>query len=304
MSKIFFLIFIVFSVLTLASKASNSKNISVPFIYQLTDIDLNKITNTYTPKFLVIDYSKDGSDEKKFTYKEIQTIKNKNIIPLAYLSIGEAEDYRYYWKNKWYTSPPNWLERENPNWNGNYKVKYWDKSWKKIIFNYLDKIIAQGFSGVYLDIIDGYSYFSEKNYSTEKVASEMIKLVVEIAKYSRKKISNFLIVPQNGEEILKYDYNNEYLNTISGLGIEDLFYYKTTKKLKNYIDSRLNYILKIKNSGKFILVTDYIYNPTLPNKNIILNFINLCKKYNFLGYPASINQELNNVSNALKYYKK
>ncbi|BBE31402.1 hypothetical protein OSSY52_15430 [Tepiditoga spiralis] len=299
-SKTLFVFFITLSIFTFSF---NSKKLYVPFIYQLTDINLNKITNYYTPKFLVIDYSKDGSDEKKFTYTEIKTLKTLNIKPLAYLSIGEAEDYRYYWKNSWYDDLPDWIDNENPRWTGNYKVKYWDKSWKKIIFNYLDKIISQGFSGVYLDIIDGYYYFSEKGYNTEKIAHEMIKFVIEIAEYARKKNKNFLIVPQNGESILKYDYNNKYLNTISGLGVEDLFYYKTNKNSKKYVESRLNYILKIKNSGKFILVTDYVYNPISPNKNIILNFINLCKKYNFLGYPANINQELNNISNALKYYK-
>ena len=79
------------------------------------------------------------------------------------MSIGEAEDYRYYWQPEWSRKPPLWLYEENPDWKGNYKVKYWDENWQKIIFgennSYLDKILNCGFDGVYLDIIDAFEYF-------------------------------------------------------------------------------------------------------------------------------------------------
>ena len=28
---------------------------------------------------------------------------------------------------------PSWLEDENPDWEGNYRVKYWEAEWQKII---------------------------------------------------------------------------------------------------------------------------------------------------------------------------
>ncbi|MCP4231664.1 MAG: hypothetical protein GY771_16155, partial [bacterium] len=78
---------------------------------------------------------------------------------LSYLSIGEAEDYRWYWTSDWSSGNPDWLGPENPNWPGNYKVRYWDPEWQAIIFEYEDKILDAGFDGVYLDIIDGYEYW-------------------------------------------------------------------------------------------------------------------------------------------------
>ncbi len=82
------------------------------------------------------------------------------------MSIGEAEDYRYYWNENWIANPPDWLAGENPDWEGNYKVKYWYSEWQNIIYgnnsSYLKKIIDAGFDGVYLDIIDAYEYFDEK----------------------------------------------------------------------------------------------------------------------------------------------
>ena len=107
--------------------------------------------------------------EEAYTSQEIEQLKkkpngNKRMV-VCYLSIGEAEDYRYYWKSDWDIAKPDWLEAENPNWKGNYKVQYWNRDWKQIIFgnpdSYLDKIIATGFDGAYLDLVDAYEYFEE-----------------------------------------------------------------------------------------------------------------------------------------------
>jgi cysteinyl-tRNA synthetase len=96
---------------------------------------------------VIIDYSKDGTEEGKYTTSQIQLLKDNNTIPIAYFSIGEAEDYRYYWKKNWRNAPPAWLGEENPNWEGNYKVRYWQEGWKAIVFDYLDKILELGFDG-------------------------------------------------------------------------------------------------------------------------------------------------------------
>jgi len=108
-------------------------------------------------------------DEESFTSNEVESLRNKanggKRLVISYLSIGEAEDYRYYWKTSWKKGDPEWLYKENPDWEGNYKVKYWMDEWKQIIFggddSYLDKIIDAGFDGVYLDIIDAFEYFEE-----------------------------------------------------------------------------------------------------------------------------------------------
>jgi cysteinyl-tRNA synthetase len=105
--------------------------------------------------------------EEAFTSQEIEKLKtkpngNKRLV-ICYLSIGEAEDYRYYWQTDWKTNKPGWLKAENPDWKGNYKVQYWDSTWQRIIYrnadSYLDKIISAGFDGAYLDLVDAYGYF-------------------------------------------------------------------------------------------------------------------------------------------------
>ena len=109
-------------------------------------------------------------NEQVFTAAEIASLKTKKSggarLVVSYMSIGEAEDYRYYWRSEWKKNPPVWLDKENPDWEGNYKVRYWDEEWQKIIFGgneaYLDKILNSQFDGVYLDIIDAFEYFENK----------------------------------------------------------------------------------------------------------------------------------------------
>ena len=59
-----------------------------------------------------------------------------------------------------------WIEADNPEWGGNYKVHYWDGEWQSLIYGnenaYLDRIVDAGFDGVYLDIIDAFEYFEDQ----------------------------------------------------------------------------------------------------------------------------------------------
>ncbi|HIJ64637.1 MAG TPA: hypothetical protein HPP77_01695 [Candidatus Hydrogenedentes bacterium] len=111
----------------------------------------------------------DAPDGAAFTPAEIAELKTKpngmRRLVICYMSIGEAEDYRYYWQSAWDTNPPDWIVAENPDWEGNYKVEYWDPAWQAVIFGsedaYLDRILEAGFDGAYLDIIDAFEYFEE-----------------------------------------------------------------------------------------------------------------------------------------------
>ncbi|MCP4646613.1 MAG: hypothetical protein GY852_02615 [bacterium] len=107
---------------------------------------------------------------ESFSLWEIEQLKTKQNggtrLVICYLSIGEAEDYRYYWQSDWSPGNPEWLLSENPEWAGNYKVRYWNEEWQAIIFgndnSYLKKIVDAGFDGVYLDIVDAFEYFEEQ----------------------------------------------------------------------------------------------------------------------------------------------
>ena len=116
---------------------------------------------------LIMDLFLDG--EVAFNAVEVERLRHKanggRRLVMGYMSIGEAEDYRYYWQSSWNKHRPEWMDKENSVWSGNYKVCYWYKEWQDIICgsgdSYLNRILAAGFDGVYLDVIDAYEYFEE-----------------------------------------------------------------------------------------------------------------------------------------------
>ncbi len=151
-------------ILTL-SEAKNFLYLINPENYSTKQAFINAVSQT-NYDLVLIDYF---FNEEEFTVSEITSLKTKlnggKRLVISYMSIGEAEDYRYYWQSDWNRNEPEWLDKENPNWKGNYKVWYWNSDWQAIIFgndtSYLKKILDAGFDGVYLDIIDAFEYYDE-----------------------------------------------------------------------------------------------------------------------------------------------
>lgn len=124
---------------------------------------LTKLRNTNYDLFIIDAYH--AGDLLSAT--DVQSLKTKanggRRLVVSYMSIGEAENYRYYWLSSWNSNRPSWVREENPNFEGNFIVEYWDAGWQAIIYgnnnSYLKKILDAGFDGVYLDIIDAFEYF-------------------------------------------------------------------------------------------------------------------------------------------------
>jgi cysteinyl-tRNA synthetase len=70
--------------------------------------------------------------------EEVSALKTKkeggSSVVVAYLSIGETEDYRYCWDPSWDADPPDWIAAENPDRPDSYTARYWHPDWQEIIF--------------------------------------------------------------------------------------------------------------------------------------------------------------------------
>jgi cysteinyl-tRNA synthetase len=170
----------------------------------------------------------------KWTAAEVRKIRTGKAgrKVLAYLSIGEAEDFRPYWKKSWKAKPPAFLGPENPDWKGNYRVRYWQAPWQRLILSAVDDIVARGFDGVYLDTVDTFEFFeydsAQRAWRDDAVNAEtgrtfrqdMIEWVRRVARRGRSKRPNLLVIPQNGASLLAHA---SYARMVDGIGIEDLF---------------------------------------------------------------------------------
>lgn len=256
------------------------------FLYILQKIDVNAIIES-DYDLVIIDYSRDGSDEGSFTSEEILAIRDSEKIVVSYMSIGEAEDYRYYWEDNWTVGDPEFIVEQNPEWEGNYKVKYWDEGWKNIVYSgndsFLDRILSAGFDGVYLDIIDAYEYFEAGGRGS--AAQEMIDFVGNMTNVSRKQDPDFLIIPQNGEGLLTHQ---RYLENISGQGKEDLYFNDDAPQSLEETSYSSSLLETVREEGKFVLVTDY---PT--NNDNIKEFHTRAARDGFLAFGG--NRELDRI---------
>lgn len=145
-------------------------------------------------------------------------------LVLCYMSIGQAATFEYYWQREWYENPPAWLDAHDPVWAGDRWVRYWDPEWQAIIYGspsaYLDRVLALGFDGVYLDRVDTYQYYEEQGRET--AAREMADFVIAIARYARQRHPGFGVFPQNGIEL--GPRFPDYMEAVTGVGAEPLYY--------------------------------------------------------------------------------
>ena len=254
-SRFFHLVFIL-SLLTLSFSPSVSASPS-SWGYQLQDLVVDDLISSPFD-LLVIDYSKDGSDDFALSLSEVSDIQSSDKTVISYISIGEAEDYRYYFNSDWLTSPPSWLGEENPDWEGNYKVNYWEQDWKDIVFDYIDKILSSNFNGIYLDIIDAYEYYET---SRPSALEDMISFVTEISDYAKSYSSfgdSFWIIPQNGEQLLE---DEDYRSVIDAIGREDVYVipddHSEEKRERAEIETIESYLDLLIDDGKEVFVVDY-----------------------------------------------
>jgi cysteinyl-tRNA synthetase len=222
-------------------------------------------------------------DDSGLSFKNLASLQKQGKKIIAYLSIGEAEDYRQYWKASWCAGTPCFIDEENPDWDGNYKVRFWDRQWQDIIYKRLDELVKTGYDGVYLDVVDAYQYYQCKGYAFAGI--EMINFVYSISRRAKSVKEDFLIIPQNGEE-LSTDYI--YLKSIDGVGREDIWFADDVPAPKAQTDLALKYLTGIKQNSKFVFVICYAKNEITKNK-----FLEFSKNYGFIPYLG--NKELDTI---------
>jgi len=245
---------------------------------------LQKFRASQVPReidMLVVDYTNAGGFMGTAAKSDVDRLRIRPDRPprivLCYLSIGEAENYRPYWRRSWSVAPPAWLGPENAAWKGNFPVRYWDRDWQNIIVGtatvsptvwdrilaavfsppkpYIDQIIDAGFDGIYLDRVDAY----EKPLDRRPTAkSDMVSFVETISTYAKTRRPGFLVVPQNGESLLAAP---RYRRAIDAVAKEDLLYGEAGDGIKNPeadVKYSTAYLNRVKSEGRPVFVVEYL----------------------------------------------
>jgi cysteinyl-tRNA synthetase len=191
------------------------------FLYQLQHADPERIGET---AFDLVVVSLGAAGSSPDVIPALEASPGGPKLVLCYMSIGQSENYRWYWQPEWVADPPDWLDVPDGVWAGDRWVHYWDPDWQAIIYgtpqSYLDQILALGFDGVYLDRVDAYGFYQEQGRET--AAREMVDFILDFTAYARDRRPGFGVFPQNAEEL--GPLFPEYLQAMTGIGVEDLYY--------------------------------------------------------------------------------
>ncbi len=211
--------------------------------YQIQDISnpgaVNKLVATHYDMLVLEPTRTDWSSKDKFfnTKKMVTRLKKSRAsnrkyrkLVIAYIDIGEAEDWRWYWDQ----SLPSWNCKGSPpaswpdyivgcdpdGWGGNYPVAYWWDEWQDIVIygkdtgthphrNYnsiIDEVIKDGFDGIYLDWVEAFEDKDVKARAKKEgvnPAREMVWFIEDMRTYARKRNPDFLIIQQNAASLIK-----------------------------------------------------------------------------------------------------
>ena len=233
--------------------------------YQLKDVSPEALKKIAASPFdmVIIDSSMfPAGKEIRLTREQVESLKKKpdgsRRLVIAYFSAGECEDFRFYWKPEWNKKKPDWVDKADKQWKGDYIVKYWKPEWQKIVYgtpdSLIDRILDAGFDGLSIDRVDAYYYFGD----TKERRNQMVDFVKGMSSYMRSKKPDVVIFSQNAEELVA---RKDYLDAIDGIAKEDLIFGISHTEKRNSegdIKHSEDLLKKARAAGKVIFVIEYL----------------------------------------------
>ncbi len=217
-----------------------SENISVGFIYKQPPEEA-----FYLYDWLVVDpdnFSFEKLNEKFY-------IKNKKSKLFAYVSIGEVEPNRKYYKD----IKKDWILGENKDWK-TYIIDLRNKDCREfLIRNVLSNL--ENYDGFFFDTLDSYQLVLKKPEDIKAYEESIISFINQVkSKYPEKKI-----IINRGFEVVEYvkDKIDAVVaeSLLYGLNTKNMTYKKQKEEDTMWLLNQLN---KIKQLGINVVVIDYI----------------------------------------------
>jgi len=231
-------------------------------------------------RFAVIDLARDGGDSY-FTPAEIARVRESGTTVLAYFEVGSIESFRPDFAEV-RADPADLLLNEWPSWPGEHFVRYWEPSWWEVAVRpRLDRALAAGFDGVYLDTPLAYEEIDLgllDGEGRDELGRRMVDLLVRVSEHVERARPGFLVFPQNSPELLRHP---GYLAAVDGIGLEELFYEATDRPCSaDYCRSNLAATRELRKAGKTVLAVDYATDP----ENVAI----ACRRYREEGFEGYV----------------
>ena len=133
----------------------------------------------------------------------LKEIKKTGTIVIAYLDVGKAENWRYYWK----FLDKNIIIKEDKDWEGEYFIDVNDKSWHDAIIEHeIPYILALGDSSNDTNSYHGYDGLMLDNFDVVEDYPEMKMAFYKLVRDISQKYPGLLIIPNRGFDVLPLVY--------------------------------------------------------------------------------------------------
>jgi uncharacterized protein (TIGR01370 family) len=219
---------------------------------------------------VVIDYSSDRGDTGAFSAEDITILKNSGKEVYGYVSLGMAETDRFYSPFLFNIDGQPLIHDVNPRNPKQYEVEYWDPLWTLKMQEYLNKLLATGFNGVFFDHANVYSNLTAYNANS---FVDMRDLVITLATYARTTDPNFKVIVNKAE-----DFRNEstFRDAVSGIARNEVYFFEHDLTRDDHVDGNGNNyetktsLLLAQELTEFLTLTNkpvYTYDYTLKMAN-------------------------------------
>jgi uncharacterized protein (TIGR01370 family) len=153
----------------------------------------------------------------------------------GYIEMGEAFSCAY---PQLFTNPlPSWFGNLNPGWAGLYTVRYWDPAWKAAVLLQVDRNMAAGFDGIFLDVLSADTQWAPGNiYNNppydDRVAA-MATLLAEVRSYVNTKYPGKYLIGNNPENISLQ--NPAVLKNLDGIFQEAVYWVNSDSTTSHHV---------------------------------------------------------------------
>jgi cysteinyl-tRNA synthetase, unknown class len=177
------------------------------------------------------------------------TPSGRRPLVLAYISVGEAENWRWYWTwpREWRSGEPRpagWpafiAARDPDGWDGCYPVAVWRKRWRDIAIygrhtggsaargyrSILDETIRDGFDGVYLDWVAAFEEPAVRRLARRDGVdprAETVRFLRDLRAAALARAPGFVVVQQNAAGLRRG--HPELFGIVDGIAQEGVWYF-------------------------------------------------------------------------------
>ncbi|XP_055347361.1 uncharacterized protein TM_1410-like [Paramacrobiotus metropolitanus] len=246
--------FIVFLAVIAAVSARAKVKFASQFFVQMSNCTYDTLLNN-PHNILIVD-----PDDVRLTAEQNEELKYQGKLVLAYVSVGQAEEFRAYWSDEEIDNEQ--VEeiyiRDDPTYPDGKVVRYWNPVWRDMLIDYMmNNVIPYNYSGVFLDYLGNYEQFPER----PTAAADMVQLARSVADAVREHDQLGLVVVHGAAKL--WDENDRMKKFVDGLSEENVWYgFDGVPRATKYTQSVLEVLRKANKAKKMTLVEQYVEKKT------------------------------------------